>query len=139
MQPAYISYVGWNAKHYQQGQFCMDRESLNSLVQETDKWRREQNENGTALVYYFKTKPEEILDDIGPPKIYSLIPGLNIVFGIYSIYASIFASDKQLLVIKDQVIACRLLLFTVGILEITWIGGAIIHGMASFYFWVSQS
>jgi hypothetical protein len=134
MQPLYISYLGWNAPFYGAGQFEIDNESLEKAVTKVNQWRKERNEELSTSLVYNEVDGTYFIKQINERNYSSLIPVVNVFNGVRWILASLFYSDANLLVTKEHRIPCRLLLFTVGILEITWIGGVIIHGLASLYF-----
>lgn len=133
MTGGYITYVGWNALPYVQGSFRLDMRLLNKKVTEMNAYR-----DGNMSITPNPVNADYILSKMYPRNIYSLIPVANIFCGLSSIFTALFSSDDDLLVVREQVLACRILLFTVGVLEITWIGAVAIHGIASLYFTVDQ-
>lgn len=98
--------------------------------------------------------PEQLEEMRGPAKKateYSLIgclgaspiggatAAIGTFFAVYGIFRAIFAERRDLLVKKEDELACRALMIGIGIVEITWIGGVLTHGIASIYFAWSRS
>lgn len=115
-----ISFIGWHFNKWQ-GQFEIDQQSLCLAKEERSRSR------DTSFPIF--PQWDNLFRNRG-----AAIPIINILFGISLICKAIFVDREHFFVKEEDELKCRTLCVLVGILEITWIGGLIVHGVASIYF-----
>ncbi len=135
IQVTRLSLVGWNFKEYQGGFKVEPGVTQKQLCSDSEQERQEAYSPFLYGNYsVFDAQCGSMIQNV-----LACIPLLNVLMGIARIVEAFRTSPQDHFIAAEEETKFRIVMVTVGILEVTLIGGIIVHSIASLYFYMKRN
>lgn len=95
-------------------------------------------EDESSPLYRPSSYPTWHIEFRGTLNLWSCVPVINVFSGILHLFEGVFSNGYSFNVAPDDKWKFKILTVITGILELTLIGGWIVHGIATFYFYRTE-